>query len=453
MDVSRWIISFAGYPTSRSFACGKNPQKHGEKGVIMIIKPMVRNNICLNSHPAGCAAVVRRQIDYAKKTLGNTGNAHAPKLVLVIGCSNGYGLASRIAAAFGYGAATVGVSKEKAASEKHTATPGFYNNLTFDKEAAKAGLVSKSLDGNAFSDEMKIETAQAIREAAAAAKLPAKIDLIVYSLASPVRTDPKTGVMYKSVIKPIGAPYSGRTLDMMSGTFITASAEAATEEEIFNTVKVMGGEDWELWMEALAKEGLLSPDTRAVAYTYLGPELSWPIYRHGTIGKAKEDLERACREINKKFFSAGTSAGNGGVLPKGGAWISVNKALVTRSSAVIPIIPFYVSVLFKIMKEQGLHEGCIEQIVRLYRDKLFGPGCADKAAVPTDTDGRIRIDDWEMREDIQWAVYETMEKTTPETVFANTDILGFRHDFLEAHGFDAAGIDYGADVDPGGEGI
>ncbi|GHV96414.1 trans-2-enoyl-CoA reductase [NADH] [Spirochaetia bacterium] len=428
----------------------------------MIIKPMVRNNICLNSHPAGCAASVRRQIEYAKKTLAHEDNANAPKLVLVIGCSNGYGLASRIAAAFGYGSATVGVSREKAATENHTATPGFYNNLVFDKEAAKAGLVSKSLDGNAFSDEMKTETAQAIREAAAAAKLPAKIDLIVYSLASPVRTDPKTGVMYKSVIKPIGAPYSGRTLDMMSGTFITASAEAATEEEIFNTVKVMGGEDWELWMEALANEGLLSPDTRAVAYTYLGPELSWPIYRHGTIGKAKEDLERACREINKKFFSAGTSAeaegrrfpsGNGGMPPNGRAWISVNKALVTRSSAVIPIIPFYVSVLFKIMKEQGLHEGCIEQIARLYQDKLFRPGCTDKAAVPTDTDGRIRIDDWEMREDIQWAVYETMEKTTPETVLANTDILGFRHDFLEAHGFDVAGIDYSADVDLSGEGI
>jgi enoyl-[acyl-carrier protein] reductase/trans-2-enoyl-CoA reductase (NAD+) len=406
----------------------------------MIIKPMIRNNICLNSHPAGCAAVTRRQIEYAKKVLAIARNAYTPKLALVIGCSNGYGLASRIAAAFGYGAATVGVSKEKAATETHTATPGFYNNLVFDKEAAQAGLVSKSLDGNAFSDEMKTETAQAVREAAAAAKIPAKIDLIVYSLASPVRTDPKTGVMYKSVIKPVGCPYSGRTLDMMSGAFVVAGAEAATEEEIFNTVKVMGGEDWELWMEALSKEGLIAPNTRAVAYTYLGPELSWPIYRHGTIGKAKEDLERACREINKNYFGAGN----------GGAWISVNKALVTRSSAVIPIIPFYVSCLFKVMKERGLHEGCIEQIVRLYKDRLYA---GDSSKVPVDSDGRIRIDDWEMREDIQWAVYELMEKTTSETVYTDTDILGFRHDFLEAHGFDAAGVDYGADVDPGGDGI
>jgi enoyl-[acyl-carrier protein] reductase/trans-2-enoyl-CoA reductase (NAD+) len=422
----------------------------------MIIKPMIRNNICLNSHPAGCAAVVRRQIEYAKKTLADARNERAPKLVLVIGCSNGYGLASRIAAAFGYGAATVGISKEKAATESHTATPGHYNNLVFEKEAARAGLVSKSLDGDAFSSEMKERAAAAVREAAAAAKIPAIIDLIVYSLASPVRTDPRTGVMYKSVIKPIGRPYAGRTLDMNSGAFITAGAEAATEEEIFNTVKVMGGEDWELWMEALSKESLIAPNTRTVAYTYLGPELSWPIYRHGTIGRAKEDLERACREINKKFFSPGSGAPSpaGGVLsPQGRAWISVNKALVTRSSAVIPIIPFYVSCLFKVMKEQGLHEGCIEQIARLYKDRLYAAGSADPAQVPADSDGRIRIDDREMREDIQWAVYETMEKTTPETVYANTDILGFRHDFLEAHGFDVAGIDYSADVDPGGEGI
>jgi len=388
----------------------------------MIIKPMVRNNICLNAHPAGCGVLVRRQIEYAKKNLSSV-KGKTPKLALVVGCSNGYGLASRIASAFGYGAVTVGVSKEKEASDSHTATPGFYNNEAFDREAEKAGLVSISLNGNAFSDENKVETAEAVRKAAAKAGIPAKIDLIVYSLASPVRVDPKTGVMYKSAIKPIGAPFSGKTLNMMDGTFSITEAEPATEEEIFNTVKVMGGEDWELWMDALDREGLLAPQTRAIAYTYLGPELSWSIYKNGTIGKAKEDLERACREINKKFAVQGKI---------NGAWVSVNKALVTRSSAVIPIIPFYISCLFKVMKEMGLHEGCIEQIVRLYRDRLY---TAD-GSVPVDSEGRIRMDDWEMREDVQNAVREKMKAVTPENVFAETDVAGFKHDFMEAHGFD-----------------
>jgi enoyl-[acyl-carrier protein] reductase/trans-2-enoyl-CoA reductase (NAD+) len=404
----------------------------------MIIKPLVRNNICINSHPAGCAVLVRRQIEYVKKTLRPV-NGIAPKLVLVIGCSNGYGLASRIAAAFGYGAVTVGISREKPASEKHSATPGFYNNRTFEHEAAKAGLVSKTLGGNAFSDEMKAEAAEAIRETTARARISAKIDLVVYSLASPVRTDPKTGIMYKSAIKPVGASFSGKTLNMMTGVFSDAKAEPATEEEIFNTIKVMGGEDWELWMEALEKEGLLSPQTRTVAYSYLGPEHSWPIYKNGTIGKAKEDLERACREINTRY--AGKI---------GRAWVSVNKALVTRSSAVIPVIPLYLACLFRVMKEMGLHEGCIEQIVRLYRDRLYAVGIyADGSAaakIPVDSEGRIRIDDWEMREDVQRAVMEKMEIVTPENVFTETDAAGIRHDFLEANGFDVAGIDYNADT-------
>jgi enoyl-[acyl-carrier protein] reductase/trans-2-enoyl-CoA reductase (NAD+) len=356
-----------------------------------------------------------------------------PKLALVIGCSNGYGLASRIAAAFGYGAVTVGISREKPETERHTATPGFYNNLAFEGEAAKAGLIANSLDGNAFSDEMKTETAAAVREAAALANIPAKIDLLVYSLASPVRIDPKTGIMYKSVIKPIGAPFSGKTLSLMKGTLCTASAEPATEEEIAGTVKVMGGEDWELWIEALEKEGLLSPQTKVLAYTYLGPEYSWPIYKNGTIGRAKEDLERACREINKRYTVPGKIAG---------AWISVNKALVTRSSAVIPIIPLYLACLFRVMKEKGLHEGCIEQIVRLYRDRLYIPGSTDTALVPVDGEGRIRIDDWEMRDDVQKAVMEKMNTVTEKNVLAETDAAGIKHDFLEAHGFGIEGVDY-----------
>ncbi|MCL1991415.1 MAG: trans-2-enoyl-CoA reductase family protein, partial [Spirochaetes bacterium] len=352
-------------------------------------------------------------------------------LVLVLGGSTGYGLASRIAAAFGYGAATVGLSMEKAASKSSTATPGYYNNAAFEKAAAAAGLVFKTLDGNAFSDEMKAQAAEALRQAAKEAGIEAKADLVVYSLATPVRTDPKTGITHKSAIKPIGGTFSGKTLDIMSGTFSQASAESASDGEIADTVKVMGGEDLELWVDALAGEGLLAPDCRVVAYSYIGPEHSWPIYKNGTIGRAKEDLERACRDLNAKY--AGKIAG---------AWLSVNKALVTRSSAVIPIIPLYLASLFKVMKDAGLHEGCIEQIVRLYSDRLYAGG-----AVPVDGEGRIRIDDWEMREDVQKKVAQVMESVTPENVFAETDIEGVKHDFFEAHGFDMPGIDYDSDIE------
>jgi len=399
----------------------------------MIIKPMIRNNICLNAHPAGCEASVKKQIEYAKKYLTKT-EGKTPKLALVIGCSSGYGLASRIAAAFGYGAVTVGVSYEKEPSAKHTGSFGFYNNKTFDCEAEKAGLVSVTLNGDAFSDEIKAKACEAVRQAAEKAGIPAKIDIVIYSLASPVRTDPKTGIMHKSVIKPIGAPFSGKTLNMMDGSFGIAEAEPASEEEILNTVKVMGGEDWELWMDVLDKEGLLSQKAYSLAYTYIGPELSWAIYKNGTIGKAKEDLERACRDINSRFTAQKKIKG---------AWVSVNKALVTRSSAVIPVIPFYVTCLFKVMKEMGLHEGCIEQIVRLYRDRLY----TFDGLVPVDSENRIRIDDWEMRGDVQEAVTSRMKIITPDNVFAETDIAGFKHDFMEVHGFDVDGVDYEAYVD------
>ncbi len=404
----------------------------------MIIKPMVRNNICLNSHPKGCVEVVKNQIDYAKKHITKVDGA--PKLVLVIGCSTGYGLSSRIGAAFGYGTATVGISFEKAGSATKPGTPGFYNNAAFDAEAAKAGIVSKTLDGDAFSNEMKDSAIAAVKEAAAKAGIPALIDLVVYSLASPVRTDPKDGVMYKSVIKPIGRAYSGKTIDMLTGKISAATAEPATEEEIASTVKVMGGEDWELWMDALSRAGVLAPAVRTVAYTYIGPELSWAIYKNGTIGKAKEDLERAANDINGKLSAAG-----------GAAWVSVNKALVTRASAVIPIIPFYISTLFKIMKEQGTHEGCIEQLVRLYNERLYTTESAkDAKKVPVDDARRIRIDDWEMKDEIQEAVNRQMEKVTEENIFETTDIAGFKHDFLEVHGFDVTGVDYEADVETAG---
>jgi len=419
----------------------------------MIIKPMVRNNICLNSHPTGCAAVVTRQIEYARtflaggkypKEIRDNAGEGIPKLVLVIGCSTGYGLASRIAAAFGYGAATVGISLEKAASESKPGTPGYYNNMAFDREANRQGIVSVTLDGDAFSDEVKARAAEAIRNVSLKAGIPPKADLVIYSLASPVRTDPKTGIVYRSVIKPIGQKYSGKTVDMMSGNITVAQAEPASNEEIASTIKVMGGEDWELWMDALAREDVLSPDARTLAYTYIGPELSWAIYKNGTIGRAKEDLERACGAINKKHGSAGTGA-------IAGAWVSVNKALVTRASAVIPVIPFYVSCLFKVMKEKGIHEGCVEQIVRLFKDRLYSASALkDHGKIPTDNEGRIRIDDLEMREDVQKETSSRIEKATQETIGLLSDIAGFRHDFLEAHGFDVEGINYEADVDPSG---
>jgi enoyl-[acyl-carrier protein] reductase/trans-2-enoyl-CoA reductase (NAD+) len=276
---------------------------------------------------------------------------------------------------------------------------------------------------------------RAIRETAAEAGIPPQADLVIYSLASPVRTDPKDGVMYKSVIKPIGGPYSGTTVDVFTGRLFSAEAAPATEEEIAATIKVMGGEDWELWIDALDKAGVLSPAARTVAYTYIGPELSWPIYKNGAIGRAKEDLERAARAVNARFAAGGN--------PQRRAWVSVNKALVTRASAVIPIIPLYVSCLFKVMKEKGLHEGCVEQITRLFRERLYtARAAADPSETPVDDAGRIRIDDLEMREDVQRETAARMAKITEANVFELSDIEGFKRDFLQAHGFDVPGINY-----------
>jgi enoyl-[acyl-carrier protein] reductase/trans-2-enoyl-CoA reductase (NAD+) len=404
---------------------------------------MVRSNICINSHPAGCAKAVRNQIAYVKKQFSGKKPDGSPRAALVIGCSTGYGLASRIVSAFGYGAATVGVSFEKPASANKPGTPGWYNNLCFDTEAQSAGLYSKTLNIDAFSNEAKAAVIEAVKETAKAAGLPAQIDLVVYSLASPVRTDPVTGVMYKSVIKPTDKPYSGKTFDIASGKLSDISVEPASGEETASTIKVMGGEDWELWIDALDGAGLLSPACRTVAYTYIGPELSWGIYKNGTIGRAKEDLERAAAAINKKF--ACDSAKHGAKH----AWVSVNKALVTRASAVIPIIPLYISCLFKVMKAKGLHEGCIEQITRLFRERLYTPEAAsDPQKTPVDAEGRIRIDDLEMRDDVQKDTAALMGTITEENIMTKADAAGFKHDFLEAHGFDVAGVDYEIDVAP-----
>lgn len=392
----------------------------------MIVKPMIRSNVCINAHPIGCAKETERQIAYIKSCKTKRAAARtAPKSVLVIGCSTGYGLASRITAAFGYGSATIGVSFEKEGSETKSGTPGWYNNLAFDRAAKNEGLTSLTLNMDAFSDNCR-ETV--ISEAK---KLGITFDLVVYSLASPVRTDPDTGVMYKSVLKPLGKPYSGQTVDMMTGRLSTMSAEPASEEEAAETIKVMGGEDWERWIKTLSSSGVLSRGCITVAYSYIGPELSHAIYRDGTIGGAKKHLEETARKLDKELFAS----------LSGHAFVSVNKGLVTRSSAVIPIIPLYLSILFKVMKERGSHEGCIEQMERLFAERLYTDG-----AVPVDSNNLIRIDDWEMDPEVQTEVNKRLAEVTEENLSELGDMEGYRHDFLAANGFDVRGVEYDTEV-------
>ncbi|MCQ2592415.1 MAG: trans-2-enoyl-CoA reductase family protein [Treponema sp.] len=398
------------------------------------MNPMVRSNICLNAHPQGCKQAVLNQIEYTKqqkaKAAKLAGNHRPIKNVLVLGCSNGYGLASRITAAFAYDAATIGVSFEKAGSEKKFGTPGWYNNLTFDTEAKNAGLFSYTIDGDAFSDEIKAEVINKAKEN------NMKFDLVVYSLASPVRTDPDTKVMYRSVIKPIGSDFTGKTFDTMTGEMKEITAPAATEEEIANTVKVMGGEDWERWMKQLMAADVINEGCMTVAYSYIGPELSQSIYRSGTIGMAKVDLEARAETLRLMLKSV-----------NGQAFVSVNKGLVTRSSAVIPIIPLYLSVLFKVMKQQGSHEGCIEQINRLFAERLYIKNENGNAPVPVDEKNRIRIDDWEMNPKVQAEVDKIMPMVTAENIKELGDFEGYRHDFLATSGFDIPGVDYDKEVE------
>ncbi|MCI1208994.1 MAG: trans-2-enoyl-CoA reductase family protein [Treponema sp.] len=398
----------------------------------MIIKPMIRSNICINAHPVGCARETERQIAYVKAQKVKRGTKSAkeggkgPKTVVVLGCSTGYGLASRISAAFEYGADTIGVSFEKEPTEKKGGTPGWYNNAAFDRAAKEAGLKSVTLNADAFSDETRDLVISELK------KFDSKVDLIVYSLASPVRTDPKTKVLYRSVIKPEGQPYSGKTMDMMTGKLMESTAEPAAAEEVENTVKVMGGEDWVLWIDALLKAGILAEGCRTVAYSYIGPELSHAIYRNGTIGAAKKDLESTALRLNDRLTAA----------VGGAAYISENKGLVTRSSAVIPIISLYLSILFKVMKEKGTHEGCIEQMERLFAERLFtGPeGAAGE--VPVDIEHRIRIDDREMDPAVQSEVTERMASVTDDNFAELGDLAGYKHDFLAINGFDVEGVDY-----------
>ncbi len=376
--------------------------------------PKVRGGLCLNVDGEGCKRFTDRYIA-REKALPPIQNG--PKSVLVLGCSGGYGLASRIAVAFGGPRAeTLGVSFERAPTDRKAGSPGWYNNEAFDAAAKADGLKAVTLSADAFADETRETVARLAAENGFA-----PFDLVVYSLASPLRTDPKDGVTYRSAIKPIGKPHVARTLDIMTCEMKEVSVEPATDDEIKATVKVMGGEDWVIWMDFLRDRGLLARGCKTVAYSYIGPKCTQEIYRSGTLGRAKENLEAAAKTI--------TAA----LAPLGGVGVvSVNKALVTRASAVIPAMPPYISCLFKVMKEKGLHEDCQDQIDRLLREFLYRPD----GTIPTDPEGRVRIDDWEMRPEVQAAVDELMEKLSPENVEALTDIAGYRTDFLALHGFE-----------------
>ena len=386
----------------------------------MLIEPRMRGFICLTAHPDGAAQNVKNQVEYVR----SKGKIDGAKKVLVIGASTGFGLASRITSAFGSDAGTIGVFFEKPPSEGKTASPGWYNTAAFEKEAKAAGIYAKSINGDAFSDEVKQQTIDLIKEELG------QIDLVIYSLASPVRTHPKTGITHRSVLKPIGQTFTNNTVDFHTGKVSEISIQPSVDGDIENTVIVMGGEDWKMWIDALLKENLLAEGAMTVAYSYIGSSLTEAVYRNGTIGKAKDDLEATAFSISDELKNIG-----------GKAFVSVNKALVTQASSAIPVIPLYISLLYKTMKEKGIHEGCIEQIQRLYQDRLFSGH-----AVPVDEKGRIRIDDLEMRDDVQKEVAMLWSKANSENLAEIGDLEGYRKDFYNLFGFDVNGVDYQKDT-------
>ena len=387
----------------------------------MIISPKIRGFICTTAHPDGCESHVRQQVDYVKSQapLDNS-----PKKVLVIGSSTGYGLASRIVPAFAGGADTLGVFFERPANEKKSGSPGWYNSYAFEELAKSEGLYAKSINGDAFSDDIKNKTIEEIK------KNMGQVDCVIYSLASPRRQDPKSGEIYKSCLKPIGQTYTQKTVNTDKAEVEEITIESANDDEINQTVKVMGGEDWELWIDALREANVLAPSVTTMAYSYIGPELTWSVYKDGTIGRAKIHLEQSCQRINEKIAEDG-----------GRAYVSVNKAVVTQASSAIPVVPLYISVLFKKMKEEGIHEDCIEQIYRLFSERL-------SSDPQLDSEGRIRIDDWEMRDDIQQSVAEAWEKINTDNLLEISDFEGYQSDFLKLFGFGIPGINYDAETDP-----
>jgi enoyl-[acyl-carrier protein] reductase / trans-2-enoyl-CoA reductase (NAD+) len=388
----------------------------------MIVAPKIRGFICTTAHPEGCAKHVAEQIGVVRSR-GLVANG--PKKVLVIGSSTGYGLSSRIAAAFGGNAATIGVFFERPSEGDRTATAGWYNTAAFEKEAQAAGLYARSFNGDAFSSPIKAEVIAAIK-----ADL-GQVDCVIYSLASPRRTHHTTGEVFKSVLKPIGEVYTNKNLNTGSGVVNEVSIEPAQGDDVAQTVAVMGGEDWELWIDALQAAGVLADGVQTVSYSYIGPSVTWPIYKNGTIGKAKEDLERVQQALDAKLAPI-----------NGKAWVSVNKALVTQASSAIPVVPLYISLLYKVMKAEGSHEDCIEQMDRLFRDRLYsGQPKPDEA-------GRIRIDDWEMTPAVQQLVGERWAIVNTENFAELGDFEGYQSSFLRLFGFGLAGVDYSADTNP-----
>jgi enoyl-[acyl-carrier protein] reductase / trans-2-enoyl-CoA reductase (NAD+) len=387
----------------------------------MIVNPKVRGFICTTAHPTGCAAHTLEQINYVKSQKKING----PKNVLVIGASTGYGLASRIVSAFGAGAATIGVFFEKPASESRTGSAGWYNTVAFEKAAQESGLYAKSINGDAFSNEIKNQAIEIIKNDLG------KIDLVVYSLASPRRVHPDTGETFNSVIKPIGNPYTNKTVNFHSGEVSDITVEPANDEEARQTVAVMGGEDWEMWMKALKAADVLADNVITVAYSYIGPDITHPIYKDGTIGRAKDHLDATVTSIDDQLKNI-----------NGKAYVSVNKALVTQASSAIPIVPLYISLLYKVMKNMNLHEGCIEQIYRLVADRLYSGSNPE-----LDEKGRIRIDDWEMREDVQAQIPQLWSDVTTENLETISDITGYRKEFFKLFGFGLEGVDYEKDVE------
>lgn len=388
----------------------------------MIIKPRTRGFLCTTAHPVGCAKHVEEQIDYVKSKPRIDG----PKKALIIGASQGFGLASRITAAFGCGADTIGVFTARPAVNGKTAKSGWYNVAAFERAAAEAGLFARSVHGDAFTNETKERTIDMIRQHFGQA------DLVVYSLAAPRRTHPVTGEKFTSVLKPIGEAYRNKTVDFHTGAVSDAVIEPATEEEIRHTVAVMGGEDWEMWIQALRESGVLADNAVTVAYSYIGPEITRPIYRDGTIGRAKEHLEATAHRLMERMQAHG-----------GKAYVTVCKALVTQASSAIPVVPLYISMLYKQMKEKGVHEGCIEQMYRLFSERLY----TKDGVTPVDGEGRIRIDDWEMREDIQSEIARLWPTVSQENLEQIADLEGYRKEFFRLYGFGLEGVDYEADVD------
>jgi enoyl-[acyl-carrier protein] reductase / trans-2-enoyl-CoA reductase (NAD+) len=388
----------------------------------MVIKPKVRGFICTNAHPAGCAASVKEQIEYVKQQ-GELTNK--PKNVLVIGCSTGYGLASRITSAFGGGAKTLGICFEKAPSERKTGTAGWYNTAAFHQQAKSAGLYAKTINGDAFSHPIKDETIELIKQDLG------KVDLVIYSLASPRRTDPDSGEAYVSTLKPVGEPVVSKTFDTNKKVVHEISLEPANQQEIDNTVKVMGGEDWEIWMKRLSEAGVLAENCVTSSYTYIGKELTQPIYGHATIGKAKEDLDRAAAALNNDYQSLGLKA-----------YVTSLKAVVTQASSAIPVMPLYISLMYQVMKDEGCHEGVIEQIYGLFNNLLL----ADNPTL--DEAKRLRMDGVETNDEIQGKIKAIWSKVTTENFPELGDYQGYNQDFLKLFGFEFEGVDYDQDVSP-----